>query len=82
MDKKSRRHPYNSSVLFFFIVWRPDEGERGLRGKTDEGREAEKLNAKLLGLWEWINPYSLHIHKWSETQFKSKLSHKNYYRDE
>lgn len=33
-------------------------GESGLRGKTDEGRRAEKLNAKLLGLWEGISPWS------------------------
>lgn len=34
-------------------------GESGLRGKTDEG----KLNAKLLGLWEGISPWSAHTHK-------------------
>lgn len=38
-------------------------GESGLRGKTDEGRRAEKLNAKLLVLWEGISPWSAHTRK-------------------
>lgn len=38
-------------------------GESRLRGKTDEGRRTEKLNAKLLGLWEGISTLSPHTRK-------------------
>ena len=61
-----------------FIVWRHEEGESGLRGKNDEGRGAEKLNAKLLVLWQGISLLSLHTQKFS----KSKISRENYNRDE
>lgn len=57
MDKKSQRHPSHSTALAFHCVHCVhEEGESGLRGKKDEGRRAEKLNAKLLGLWEGISP--------------------------
>lgn len=42
-------------LLLPFIVWRHKDGETGLRGKKDADRKAEKLNAKLLGLWKGIS---------------------------
>lgn len=63
----------STALHLFLIVWRHEEGESGLRGKKDEGARAEKLNAKLRGLWERISPNSLRTHKWSDMQFKSKL---------
>lgn len=45
-DKKSPRHPSRSTAPALHCV----------KAWGEERREAEKLNAKLLGLWEGISP--------------------------
>lgn len=64
-DKRSQRHPFHSSAQDGFSLCEGIRGggKSGLRGKTDEDRRAEKLNAKLLGLWEGISPWSLRTRK-------------------